>query len=97
MIELRTDRLSGGFEGDRQPYRPEGELEALRARDPLPRLEAKLIAAGALGAEEAVAMMENEREHVRRAIDAALSAPWPDPREARTGVFAVAGAEEPGV
>jgi len=88
LIELRTDRLAGGFEGDRQDYRPTGELEAARARDALPRLTAQLLEAGVLKPGEAEELLRSERERVSAAIDAAVAAPWPEPESAARGVFA---------
>jgi pyruvate dehydrogenase E1 component alpha subunit len=88
LIELRTDRLAGGFEGDKQRYRPEGELEAARARDALPRLSTQLLDAGILQPGEADELLRCERQRVSAAIDAATAAPWPDPQTATRGVFA---------
>jgi pyruvate dehydrogenase E1 component alpha subunit len=88
LIELRTDRLSGGFEGDKQSYRPAGEVEATRARDCLPRLSARLSDAGILLPGEVDELLHSERERVSAAIGAAIAAPWPDPATATRGVFA---------
>ncbi|MGE0777258.1 thiamine pyrophosphate-dependent dehydrogenase E1 component subunit alpha [Mycolicibacterium sp.] len=87
LIELRTDRLSGGFEGDKQGYRPAGELETAHARDALPRLSARLLEAGVLAAGEADDLLRRERARVAAAIAAANAAPWPDPHTATRGVF----------
>jgi pyruvate dehydrogenase E1 component alpha subunit len=42
LIEARTHRWHGHFEGDRQPYRPPAELDAIRRDDPLARLGERL-------------------------------------------------------
>lgn len=97
LLELRTDRLAGGFEGNRQAYRPDGQLEELWTGDPLPRLEAQLIAAGVLSVGDAAALMADQRRRVENAIDAALAAPWPDSRDVRSGAFALDGVAEPRV
>lgn len=46
LIEVETWRLEGHFMGDPEGYRPEGEKEALFARDPLPLMRERLIADG---------------------------------------------------
>lgn len=46
LIEIETSRLEGHFMGDAQAYRPEGELEALKAADPIPAYRAKLLVDG---------------------------------------------------
>ena len=59
-------------------YRPPGEPESWRARDPLARLRARLLAAGEMtdrdeqGFETAIAV------EIARAFEAALAAPFPD-------------------
>jgi acetoin:2,6-dichlorophenolindophenol oxidoreductase subunit alpha len=88
LIELRTDRLAGGFEGDRQTYRPAGELGQLEARDPLPAFERRLVAAGVLGERLAASIWERERAAVDAAIHEARHAAWPRPEDALVGVFA---------
>lgn len=88
LIEIRTDRLAGGFEGDRQEYRPEGQLDELRARDVVPRFEHALVAAGVIDEAEAAALWEAEKAAVQDAIEFARSSPWPQPDDAFAGVFA---------
>src|SRR3546814_1627990 len=46
LIEIETSRLEGHFIGDPQSYRPEGELPALKARDPIPALRDRLMREG---------------------------------------------------
>jgi pyruvate dehydrogenase E1 component alpha subunit len=43
LIECKTYRWRGHFEGDPTVYRPEGELEAWKKKDPIPRLEKYLM------------------------------------------------------
>jgi TPP-dependent pyruvate/acetoin dehydrogenase alpha subunit len=68
LLEARTHRWHGHFEGDRQPYRPPSELEAIRQHDPISRLADRMrregwadavwldAAAEAAGAEMAAAV-----------------------------------------
>ncbi len=46
LLECRTKRVRGHFEGDPQKYREAGDLEAALHDDPLARCEAQLIVAG---------------------------------------------------
>ena len=48
LIEVKTDRLLGHFEGDAQIYRTKDEMETLTQRDALKLYERRLIAAGTL-------------------------------------------------
>lgn len=46
LIEVETYRLAGHFMGDAEGYRPEGEKDALFAKDPIPAMRTRLIADG---------------------------------------------------
>ena len=46
LLEIRTNRWHGHFEGDRQAYRPTGELEAIKRQDPITVLARRLQDAG---------------------------------------------------
>jgi TPP-dependent pyruvate/acetoin dehydrogenase alpha subunit len=87
LIEIETYRLEGHFMGDPEAYRPTGEVERLKALDPIPRYRERLLAAGHDAAEldrvEATARGEAEA-----AIAFAREAPYPDAEEAFTHVFA---------
>lgn len=88
LLEMKTYRYRGHSRSDPAKYRPEGELEAWKARDPLILAEAKLAAVGVLDQAGA----EAEREHVQAEIDAAAeraaSAPYPTLEEAKRYVYA---------
>ena len=46
LVEARTNRWHGHFEGDQQRYRSREELEAIRRQDPLLRLRGRMEASG---------------------------------------------------
>lgn len=69
-------------------YRKKEELEADRARDPLPKLEALLIEMGLLTPERAGAMRAEAKAAVDAAADLAEAAPHPDPSTALRHVYA---------
>ena len=80
LIEAHTYRFVGHSRSDPARYRPEGELDAWRERDPLvlsrARLEAEGVEADALDALEAEVADELAAAEV-----AGLAAPWPDPAD----------------
>jgi pyruvate dehydrogenase E1 component alpha subunit len=69
LVEAKTYRHSGHSRADPAKYRPDAELKAWLARDPIPMYRKRL---GDFGiAEAAIAAVEDE---VRRAVDAATEA-----------------------
>jgi pyruvate dehydrogenase E1 component alpha subunit len=86
LLHLRTFRLLGHTSTDKATWRPEQEVAEARARDPIARLRARLIEAGA--AETALdAIVSKAHAEMTAARDAALAAPWPDPATAWTDVL----------
>jgi TPP-dependent pyruvate/acetoin dehydrogenase alpha subunit len=78
FIEALTYRYVGHSRSDPAKYRPPGELERWRERDPLVLTRAALIASGV--AEEDLAAVEAGIDHnVESMGESALAAPWPDP------------------
>lgn len=89
MIEARTRRWRGHFEGDPQRYRDADEAADSAAHDPIARARTAMIAAGIESA--ALEAVENEcRAAIQAAIEAARAAPdacWEDERH---GAYATA-------
>jgi pyruvate dehydrogenase E1 component alpha subunit len=75
FIEALTYRHRGHSRSDPAKYRPPGELDEWLARDPIPRCEAELSAAGVEDEALAGLRQSTERE-VREALERANS--WPD-------------------
>ncbi|MFI8067712.1 thiamine pyrophosphate-dependent dehydrogenase E1 component subunit alpha [Streptomyces sp. NPDC086033] len=91
VLEAETYRHFGHSRADPATYRPAEEVERWLKHDPLDIARGRLIEAGV--PEEAVtAADERAQTVVRQAIEAAKSAPPPDPREAFTDVWADGGA-----
>ncbi|HEY5278051.1 MAG TPA: thiamine pyrophosphate-dependent dehydrogenase E1 component subunit alpha [Coriobacteriia bacterium] len=88
LIEVKTDRLLGHFEGDPQLYRTPEEMALLKERDALRAFERRLIDAGALAATDAQAVWDAARAEVDAAIEFARSSPAPEPAAALQHVFA---------
>ena len=87
LLECLTHRLSGHYVGDSQQYRSAEELAEARARCPIERLRARLMAAGVessvLDARAADAAAE-----IAAAVDLARAAPPPDPATVMQYVYA---------
>ena len=78
LIEARTYRFVGHSRSDPARYRPPGELEEWRARDPLGLCRARLEEAG-VAPDELDALEVDAAEELAAAEAAGLDAPWPDP------------------
>ncbi|KUO57285.1 MAG: pyruvate dehydrogenase (acetyl-transferring) E1 component subunit alpha [Alphaproteobacteria bacterium BRH_c36] len=87
LIEIETYRLAGHFMGDAEGYRPPGELDGLKAKDPINVMRARL------GSEEGLTDEQNDRivAEARATVDAAVNfareSAYPSPEEALEKVF----------
>lgn len=88
LIEIETYRLAGHFMGDPESYRPEGEKDALFAKDPIPLFRAKLLAAGELTEDQDKELVAGSRARVDDAIAFGRESDYPAPEEAMEHVFA---------
>lgn len=88
LIEIETYRLEGHFMGDVETYRPEGEKDALFAKDELPRYRAMLLEKGVADEATVSAIETNGRKLVDAAFDHALGSPEPTIARALATVFA---------
>jgi TPP-dependent pyruvate/acetoin dehydrogenase alpha subunit len=75
LIEAKTYRFRGHSRTDPAKYRPPGELDAWKERDPLTLLASRLEAAGALSAEKRAEDRDHWQRLVDEAADRAASAP----------------------
>jgi TPP-dependent pyruvate/acetoin dehydrogenase alpha subunit len=78
VVEARTYRFVGHSRSDPGKYRPEGELDEWRERDPLLVAERRLAADGATPEQLQQVADEVERE-LQEVEAAALAAPFPEP------------------
>lgn len=88
LIEAETFRLAGHFMGDAEQYRPEGEKDALFARDPIPAMRARMIADGDATEDELVKIEAKAAEKVDEAIQFARDSAFAPKTDALTAVFA---------
>lgn len=88
LIEVKTDRYLGHFQGDPETYRPKHEAQTLRRNDPIDRLARQLREQGLLDDERDAAL----RSQIAARVDAAYAfgreSPYPAPEEALQHVFA---------
>ena len=88
LIEVKTDRLLGHFEGDPQLYRTKEEMDRLQERDAIRRLELRLAESGAVSETDAKTVWDSAQAEVDEAIGFARSSPYPAPESALEHVFA---------
>lgn len=88
LIEVRTDRLMGHFEGDPQLYRPKEDSEAARARDPIGIFGNKLLTEGVVTEAEILAMAAAAQDEVNAAVQYARDCGYPTGESALQHVFA---------
>jgi pyruvate dehydrogenase E1 component alpha subunit len=86
LIEAKTYRIRGHYEGDPEIYRDKEEVEAQRERCPLRRWRQALLEMGVpiQSIEEADARIDQE---LKEAVAFAEQSPLPDPSQARTDIF----------
>jgi len=88
FVECKTYRIRGHFEGDPQRYKPEGEQDRWKERDPI-QLFARHLAGVGAGEEDALsAIREDVEKSIRQAVAFAEAAPVPDAGEVIRHVYA---------
>jgi TPP-dependent pyruvate/acetoin dehydrogenase alpha subunit len=88
LIEAKTYRYRGHSRTDPASYRPPGELDAWRQRDPITLLGAALDAEGILSADEQKAMVKDVQRSVDAASERAAASPVASFEEMRRYVYA---------
>jgi len=88
LIEMKVDRYYGHFQGDPETYRPKGEVKALKANDPIARLQKQLQEQGLLDADGVADAKAQAKRQVAEAIEFARASAYPDAAEAFQHVFA---------
>ncbi len=88
LLECKTNRFYGHFEGDAQTYRPAGEVENLREHhDCLKIFRQRVTEAGELTAAELDAVDQEVAELIERSVQEAKAAPQPAVEELLTDVY----------
>ena len=90
LVEAKTYRHGGHSRADPAKYRPDDEVEAWLARDPIPAHRDRLLASGV--EPEVIDRVEREAlELVDRATEEAKAGPYPEPEALGTELWADGG------
>ncbi len=88
LLEMKTYRYRGHSRSDPAKYRPDGELDAWKARDPIDLLGQKIIAAGLIGPNDPVEIRGEIQADIDTAAERAAASPFPTLEETRPYVYA---------
>lgn len=88
LVECKTYRHRGHFEGDPTPYRTKEEVDEWKKKDPISRFKGKLIEMGVLAEKEADEIDREMKEEIDRAVKFAEESPLPEPEETLEDVYA---------
>jgi pyruvate dehydrogenase E1 component alpha subunit len=87
LIDSITCRWEGHYVGDPMVYRPEGELEEWKAKDPIANFEETLISQGVLKEAEKKKILKRIDDAIAEAEEFAENSPYPEPQEALEHVY----------
>jgi len=87
LIECKTYRWRGHFEGDPTTYRPAGELEQWKKKDPLPRMEKYVFENNVMTKEEVEKLKDDVDKMVEDAVNFALESKKPSMSSAVEDVY----------
>uniref|UniRef100_A0A832EJ73 Thiamine pyrophosphate-dependent dehydrogenase E1 component subunit alpha n=1 Tax=Desulfacinum infernum TaxID=35837 RepID=A0A832EJ73_9BACT len=88
LIECKTYRWRGHFEGDVCTYRDESEVQTWMAKDPIKRFKEKLTDQGVLTADKDHGILAAVAQELEEAVDFAEKSPLPAPEEVLEDVYA---------
>jgi len=87
LIECKTYRHRGHFEGDPCAYREDSELAEWKEKDPIPRLEQKLLEMKILTESKNEEIKKGLQEELNAAEKFAMESPYPDVSELMEDVY----------
>ena len=88
LLEMKTYRYRGHSRSDPAKYRPDGELDFWKTRDPILVLGAKLAAEGVFSQAQQDALRAEAQSEIDSAADRAALSPYPTLEETRSYVYA---------
>ncbi len=88
MIECKTWRHRGHFEGDPGIYKSAKEQEAWIKKDPIIKLEKKLLEYEYASEDELNAIKDTAKERIEAAVEFAKNSPDPEPEDVLRDVYA---------
>ena len=87
LVECKTYRWHGHYEGDPQTYKPDDEVKEWKKKDPIPAFRTRLIEMGVLTEEDAVEIEKEIDDEIEKAVQFAEESPFPRPEETLEDVF----------
>jgi pyruvate dehydrogenase E1 component alpha subunit len=88
LIEAKTYRWRGHSKSDRNLYRTQQEIEEWKTRDPIVRLQSRLLELELIDEPEIAAIQAEARAAIEAAVEFARSSPDPDPAGLEDEVYA---------
>jgi len=88
IVECKTYRQRGHFEGDPGTYKPKEEQAAWVKKDPIPRFEKYIIENGILSEEGIKEIRADIDSIIKEALEFANNSPWPEVESALEDVYA---------
>ena len=89
LIECKTYRWHGHYEGDPMTYRTKAEMNEWKEKDPIARLRKDILENGMATAAELEAIDAEVTAEINVAVEFAKESPYPDPSEVTTNVYSV--------
>jgi acetoin:2,6-dichlorophenolindophenol oxidoreductase subunit alpha len=87
LLEAKTYRYFGHYEGDAMKYRAREEEQRYRARDPITSFKRKVLAEDLLTAAACEAIEKKAVATIEAAVKSAEEGPLPSPEECLTDVY----------
>jgi pyruvate dehydrogenase E1 component alpha subunit len=88
MIENKTYRIRGHFEGDPQKYREQAEVLTWQEKnDPIKRFEERLIKEEVLTKKKSKKVWDEAKAELDAALEFAKNSPFPEPEDALQDLF----------
>jgi len=91
LLELKTSRWRGHFEGDPQSYRPPQEMEETRRRDPIARFAKQLLDQGMAKEAELQKLRDEAKRELQAAIEFTDKSGYPPEEEIYTDLVYAEG------
>ncbi|MBA2372678.1 MAG: thiamine pyrophosphate-dependent dehydrogenase E1 component subunit alpha [Chloroflexi bacterium] len=88
LLEMKTYRYRGHSRSDPAKYRPDGELDHWKGRDPIELLGRRLAADGGLTTDEQAALRKEVQAEIDAAADRAATSPYPTLKDTERYVYA---------
>jgi TPP-dependent pyruvate/acetoin dehydrogenase alpha subunit len=87
IVEAKTYRYYGHFQGDMITYRTDDEVNAYKQRDAIQQVRTYALQRGLVSEADLTTIDAEVRSELEKAWDEAKAAPWPDDSELLTDVY----------